>query len=449
MAVDFLLKIFAENKSKDALVWNGNTFNYQWMIDRFHEWLAKITASGVQPGSVVVLEGDYSPNAIAAFLALIQTGCMVVPLTDFARNQKEEWIEVAQGEYSLVFSDSDEVKLLKHPNVADHELYGILRKENHPGLVLFSSGSTGKSKAIVHDLAKLLKKFQVRRKNFRTLTFLLFDHIGGIDTLFYSLSNGSCIITVKDRSPQAVCQAIEQRQVEVLPVSPTFLNLLILSEEYRNYDLSSLKYITYGAEVMPEATLKRCAEIFPNVILLQKFGITEIGTLRSKSENSQSLWVKIGGEGYQTRVVNGILQIKAESAMIGYLNAPNPFTEDGWFDTGDAVEVKGEYLKILGRKSEMINVGGEKVYPAEVEGVIQEMENVADVTVYGEKNPLIGNMVCAKVRLLNEEDRTAFTIRLKNHCRSRLQPYKVPVKVVITNESQHSERFKKKRNYTI
>lgn len=88
------------------------------------------------------------------------------------------------------------------------------------------------------------------------------------------------------------------------------------------------------------------------------------------------MWDKIGGEGFETRVVDRILQIKATSAMLGYLNAPSLFTSDGWFITGDSVEVNGEYLRILGRKSTIINVGGENVYPSEVESVIQEMENI-------------------------------------------------------------------------
>ena len=79
-------------------------------------------------------------------------------------------------------------------------------------------------------------------------------------------------------------------------------------------------------------------------------------------KNSNSLWVKVGGEDYKTRVVNGLLEIKAKASMLGYLNAKSPFTKDGWFKTGDKVKVNGEYIKILGRESEIINVGGEKVY---------------------------------------------------------------------------------------
>jgi acyl-CoA synthetase (AMP-forming)/AMP-acid ligase II len=196
---------------------------------------------------------------------------------------------------------------------------------------------------------------------------------------------------------------------------------------------------------MPEATLKKLSEVFPGVKILQKYGMTEVGTLRSKSESSDSLWVKVGGEGYETRVVDGILQIKARSAMLGYLNAPSPFLEDGWLDTGDAVQVRGEYLRILGRASEIINVGGQKVYPAEVESVIQSLANVSEVTVYGEKNPVTGNIVCARISLAEEEDRALFLQRLRAHCRDRLEPFKIPVRISFPAEQQHAARFKKVR----
>ena len=132
--------------------------------------------------------------------------------------------------------------------------------------------------------------------------------------------------------------------------------------------------------------------------------------------------------------------------MLGYLNAASPFTDDGWFITGDEVLQKGDYIKILGRKSEIINVGGDKVYPQEIESVIQNMDNIVDVTVYGEKNPIIGEIVCAKVRLKNNEDDKDFTLRLRKYCKERLQSFKVPVKVKIVVEELYSERYKKIRN---
>ena len=263
--------------------------------------------------------------------------------------------------------------------------------------------------------------------------------------MLHTLSSGGTVLTVEERSPDAICGFIERHKVEILPTSPTFLNLLLLSRANERYDLSSLKLISYGTEPMPISTLNRMRVVFPDVRLQQTYGLIELGVLRSKSKSSDSLWMKIGGEGFETRVVEGLLEIKAKSAMLGYLNEPSPFSEDGWYMTGDSVETDGEYFKILGRKSEVINVGGEKVYPAEVESTILEIDNVADATVYGEKNMITGNIVCANVGLVEDEDEDKFVTRLKTHCGSILKPFKVPIKVNIIQDMAPSVRFKKQR----
>ena len=204
--------------------------------------------------------------------------------------------------------------------------------------------------------------------------------------------------------------------------------------------------ISYGTEPMPKTTLNKMQKIFPKVKLLQTYGLIELGVMRSSSESNNSLWFKIGGEGYKTRIRDGILEIKSESTILGYLNAKTPLTKDGWFITGDKVIQKGEYIRILGRKSEIINVGGEKVFPQEVENVILEMDNVSDVIVYSEKNPIVGNIVCADVQMNIAEDKKAFSKSLKKHCTSRLTRYKIPVKINVIDKQLHSDRFKKSRN---
>jgi acyl-coenzyme A synthetase/AMP-(fatty) acid ligase len=321
----------------------------------------------------------------------------------------------------------------------------MMIERNIPGLVLFTSGSSGEPKAALHDFSKLLVKFKVKRKALRTINFLLFDHWGGLNTLFHILSNGGTVVILENRTPDYVCDLIEKYKVELLPTSPTFLNLLILSRAYERKNLNSLKIISYGAEPMPENLLKHLNRLFPKITLQQTYGLIELGVLRSKSEDNDSLWVKIGGEGYQTRVIDGILQVKSDSAMIGYLNAKSPFTEDGWFITGDTVEEKGEYFKILGRKSEIINVGGEKVFPQEVENVILELSGIEDVIVFGEDNRLTGKIVCAKVFYRGSEEKPEIIKRIKTHCRSRLQAFKVPVKIELSDTTFENDRFKKNR----
>lgn len=441
----YLYAVFKEYSKKDAIVYMNSSITYENLLENINHWKSIIADKSILPEDIVALNGDFTPNCISVLFALIENGNIIVPFDYRYIEKNKKNMELACANKIISFGENDQATFYELRKKGHPELYRTLHKLSHPGLVLFTSGTSGEPKAVVHDFVKLLEKFEVKKKALRTLNFLLFDHWGGLNTMFHTLSNGGTVIALRKREPQVVCSYIEKHRIEILPASPTFLNLLLLSEEFRNYDLSSLQLITYGTEPMPEHTLKRLKGVFPYVRLQQTYGLIELGVLRSKSKSNDSLWVKIGGEGYDTRVVDGLLEIKADSAMLGYLNAPSPFTEDGWFKTGDKVETDGEYLKILGRESEIINVGGEKVYPAEVESVIQEMDNVAEVTVFKEKNPLIGNIVCAKVRLLNKEDKKEVIFRIKQYCRSKLQSFKVPVRVHIDDEKQYGERFKKRR----
>lgn len=440
----WLLDRLAEWGSREALV-GADSLSHAALRERAEAARLELVAAGVRPGQVVAFEGDFSPATVALFLALIEHACSAVPLASAAPGQREEFLGIAGAECVIDCRDGTQRGPLWRQAEARHVLLEQLADAGRPGLVLFSSGSTGKPKAMVHDFDTLLEKFQTPRPAGRMLSFLLLDHIGGVNTLFHSLAGGGAIIAVPERTPEAVCAAVARYKVEVLPTSPTFLNLLLLSEAYRRHDLSSLRLITYGTEVMPASTLARLREVFPGVRLQQTYGLSELGILRSKSRDDGSLWVKVGGEGYETKVVDGVLHIRAKTAILGYLNAASPFDADGWFNTQDAVEQDGDWLRFLGRTTEIINVGGQKVYPAEVESVLLEMDNVADITVRGQPNPLLGQCVVARVNLHAPEAPADFKSRMRRFCHGRLAPYMVPVKVEVTTAEQYTIRGKRLR----
>jgi acyl-CoA synthetase (AMP-forming)/AMP-acid ligase II len=425
-----------------AIVHEGRESSYRDVLERVNWWQEALHEHGIT-GRVVSIEGDYGIDSIALLLGAMRARNIVVPISRDSRAHLDDFLEIAEVEYRIA-SDRGAAGIESIGREATHPHYEQLQKKGAAGLVLFSSGSTGKNKAVVHDLDRLLQKFMTPRHCYRTLVFLQLDHIGGLNTLFYTLANSGTVVVAAGRMPSQVCKAIARHRVELLPTSPTFLNLLLLSEEHVRHDLSALQLITYGTEPMPEATLRRVEAAFPNVRLLQTYGLSEVGILRSQSRGPGSLWVRVGGEGYETKIVDGRLWIRAKSAMLGYLNAPNPFDAEGFFDTGDLVERDGEWLRILGRKSEVINVGGNKVFPTEVENTLLDLENVEDVVVRGESNPLTGQAVVAAVRLAREESPAAFKTRMRLFCRDRLAAYKIPVKVQFT-ETLHSERFKKVR----
>jgi acyl-coenzyme A synthetase/AMP-(fatty) acid ligase len=430
---------------RTAIVWRGTTTSYGDLLEKQAAWSSDLDALGVVPGEVVALVGDYSPGACAAMLALIDRGAIIMPLTEATAPLHDEYLSLGQAQRVVRFSSDDSWESERRDAEVTHALLRDLISRGMPGLIMFSSGSTGKSKAMVHDFGRVLEKFVVRRQALVTLTFLLFDHMGGLNTLLHTLSNDGTVVATQDRDPEAVCGLVQDHHVELLPVSPTFLSLLLLSGVHRSFDMSSLKVISYGSEVMPQATLDRMRAEFPTVRLQQTYGLSETGALRTKSREDGSLWLKVGGEGVETKVVDGTLWIRSRYAMLGYLNAPDPFDADGWLDTQDKVEVDGDYIKILGRTTDIINVGGNKVYPAEVESVLLEMGNVSDALCFAESNPIMGEVVAAQIRLEQPESLADFTRRMRAHTRGRLERFKVPVRVEIVDHSMVNARFKKIR----
>lgn len=443
-SIDFLLEDFAKYNDRVAIIWKDESFSYKNILQRIHKWRDKLT--DFQSGTIVGLEGDFSPETISLLYALIEKNAIIAPFDINHTEKNKKKYEIAQLDLLITVQGEDDIVFTEMGDgIAKNDLYKDIIENAIPGLVLFTSGSSGEPKAALHNFSKLLDKFRVKRKSLRTINFLLFDHWGGLNTLFHVMSNGGTVVILENRTPDYVCGLIEKHKVELLPTSPTFLNMLIISRAYERYSLESLKMISYGAEPMPESLLKNLNKLFPAITLQQTYGLIELGVMRSKSEDNGSLWVKIGGEGFSVRVVDDMLQIKSDSAMVGYLNAPSPFTEDGWFMTGDAVEIKNDYFRILGRKSELINVGGEKVFPQEIENTILEIPDIEDVLVYGETHPLTGKIVCAKIKYAGSEAKAEVVSIIRKYCRTKLEPFKVPVKIQLVDESFESGRFKKAR----
>jgi acyl-CoA synthetase (AMP-forming)/AMP-acid ligase II len=215
---------------------------------------------------------------------------------------------------------------------------------------------------MLQDFTNLLGTYESRRENSLIILSLLgFDHIGGINTLLGGLASGSKLIISESRAPDAVINLIKKEQVTILPATPTFLNLLLISSAQRLSDLASLRLITYGTEPMPEGLLTRLRQAFPVVRLIQTFGTSETGILKTESPHADTTFLRINDPDVEWKIVNQELWLRTKTQIRGYLNASNEsFTTDGWFKTGDKVEEGPDNtLRILGRAGEMINVGGE------------------------------------------------------------------------------------------
>jgi acyl-CoA synthetase (AMP-forming)/AMP-acid ligase II len=431
---------------RPALIWRDQTWSYGQLCDAADVWFNELTRRDVRPGNTLAICGDYSPRLCALLIAALLNRNIVVPLAAATARRWNQMMDVAEVEFVIEFGDDDRWRITELDRKVTHPLLRQLIERGAPGLILFSSGSTGQSKASALDFDKLLEKFHSCRPAHRTLAFLLLDHIGGINTLCHVLCHGGTLVPAQERTPEAVCSAIEKHHVQLLPTTPTFLRMLLISDVIKRHDLSSLEIVTYGTEPMPTSTLAAIREALPAVRFKQTYGLSELGIMPTQSRSSDSLWLKLGSAGFEHRIVDGVLWLRSESGMLGYLNAPSPFNEEGWFNTQDVVEVEGDYVRIIGRKSELINVGGEKVHPTEIENVLLQLENVRDATVFAKPNAVTGQVVGAKITPVRAEDPEAFKQRIRAFCRARLERFKVPVAIEIMDADHHGDRFKKVRS---
>ena len=239
MRVRRLLDSLATRGDAPCLIWRGETLTYRALDELRRRWRDILGGHNIAPGAVVGIKADHSPNAVALLLALLEHGC-VAALIPATAPDEAPYLHDAQAEALCRFDADGEGAWQAVPGprpTVRHRLLQTLAARREAGFIIFSSGSTGQPKAVLHSAERFLTKFDRPGKRLRTLAFLLFDHIAGIDTLFYTLAGGGTLVLPERRDPLSVCRLIQDHEVEVLPTSPTFLNLLCLSGDHAGFDL--------------------------------------------------------------------------------------------------------------------------------------------------------------------------------------------------------------------
>lgn len=446
---DWLLDRIHEFADRPFLVRQGNTYTYSDLHDKVCLYSESLQRKEIPAGTIVGLHADFQLESIAAFIALMKHEAIITPVVDGLPKQQvlDRWNE-CNAQWIWKFDDTQDQLNPTVGSDPNHPLIENIINQNAAGIILFSSGSVGKPKAMVLNANKLLKTFRQRKaRKLRLLSFLLFDHIGGINTMLNAIACGMQLVVPESRNPDVVASLIESEKVNLLPTSPTFLNLLMMSGAIEKYDLSSLKFVTYGTEPMPIGLLTRLKDAFPNSRFLQTFGTSETGIAKTSSRSSSSNLIKFDDENLEHKIVDGELWLRSTTQIQGYLNHDNKrFRDDGWFQTGDMVEMAEDgYFHIIGRREEVINVGGEKVAPSEVEGVLMQVDAVVDCLVYGEPNSITGSTVVADIVLQNDTDAADVRRQARRLCRKKLEPYKMPTRFRLVSHTDFSERFKKVR----
>lgn len=292
-------------------------------------------------------------------------------------------------------------------------------KKSQSKISLFTSGTTGRPKRVVHTIASLARRIRVSPEHARDVWGFAYNpaHMAGIQVFLQALFNANKTVNLFGRPAAEMADLIERNAITHISATPTFYRMLLGS----GGTFVSVKRATLGGERADARLCDALARLFPNAKINNVYASTEAGALFASDGETFSIPRDIADK---VKFSDG--EILLHKTLLGNSDS-FALDADGYYHTGDLVEftdAQQTRFKITARKSNMINTGGYKVNPSEVEDALREIEGVADAVVFGKKNSVLGSVVCAEVEL--RAGTTPDEPRLRKILASRLQAFKIP-----------------------
>lgn len=282
-------------------------------------------------------------------------------------------------------------------------------------LTLYTSGTTGIPKKVTHKLSSLTRAVRISPKHKDDVWGFAYNptHIAGLQVFFQAFLNKNSIINIFDSDRDVIKQLIVQHSITNISATPTFFRMLMPL----NDTFPTIKKLTSGGEKFDAKLAELLTKAFPYAKLRNVYASTEAGTILESRNDAFSI------------VDNNLCQIRdgelyIHKSLLGD-GIEGCLDENQWYATGDLVEIITENplsFRFLQRKNEMINVGGYKVNPHEVEQVLEHHPAIKQAYVYGKPNPVLGNVLMADViamQPIKEKE-------LREYLTPQLQPFKIP-----------------------
>ena len=384
---------------------NTSTVYYPYFQSKdLYAYFANLIKALVTNQPVVLIDADSSPADM--------------PYMDFALMNKTQEVGICS------FKDMD-------------ELIDAL-SQSASEITIFTSGTTGQPKRVVHSVATLARNVHRGEQYKEHVWAYAYNptHMAGTQVFFQALMNQSTMVNVFGEPREIVYQQIEQYGITHISATPTFYRMLMPFE--RAYP--SVKRVTLGGEKSDKQLYEHICKIFPNAKVNNVYASTEAGSLFAAKDDCFQIPANIHDK---FRVENDELLI--HKSLLGQSES---FAFDGeYYHSGDLIEWVNEadgLFRFKSRKNELINVGGYKVNPGEVEDAINAIEGVQQSLVYGRANSILGNIVVAEVKLV--EGATLTDLEIRKVLASQLQDFKVPRKIQIVNELSMTRTGKLKRS---
>lgn len=392
-----------------------------------------------QDTSRVALESSDSLRALTWMVALDGIAGSVFLVPDSLRNSDYYCDLKTRFQPTLTIDDVFTEKVPKKSG----DFSGGHRAVASTRWVLATSGTTGTPKLIEHSTDSLTKTCKLDTIRGREFTWgLVYDpfRFAGLQVVLQALASGSELVlcnqigNVKDQAA-----FLRQNNTNALSATPTYWRKLLMSGVLGNH---RFRQITLGGEPADQAILNALKAAFPEARIAHIYASTEAGVGFSVTDGLTGFprqYLERGVAGNQLRISeSGTLLIKPEKHVLSVAGVPLA-NSDGFIDSGDLVAVRDERVLFLGRDSGVINVGGNKVIPEEVEAVIREVEGVAEVVVKPKSSGVMGQLVTAHIQPRKADADTAtLKKQIMAHCRARLEKYKVPALLRFVAEIEHN-----------
>ena len=302
-------------------------------------------------------------------------------------------------------------------------------------ITLFTSGTTGIPKKVSHHFKSITRFVKVSERNEKSIWGFAYNptHMAGIQVFFQALLNGNSIIRLFGLDTKDIYTEIKNNGITHISATPTFYRLLLPCSE----TFPSVERITSGGEKFNEKTFKQLNEIFPNAKITNVYASTEAGTLFASQNDIFSVRPE-----YESLIHIENNELLIHSSLMGSTET----NIDEWYNTGDVIEIVSQKplkFRFVNRKSEMINVGGYKVNPLEVEEAILTLTGINNVRVYSKSNSVLGNIICCEV-VANSNQITESSIRA--FLQSKIQEFKIPRVIRFVEVLSTTRTGKLKRN---
>lgn len=289
--------------------------------------------------------------------------------------------------------------------------FGILdflnKIKNKKSIKFTTSGTTGTPKEIIHTYESLIKNIKIREDLNGTIWGITYDYkkIAGSQVILQSYLNNGKLVNLYNKSKDEIIRLILEYNITHLSATPTFYRLLI-----GDIVFEKIIQITIGGETVDSNLINKIKKTFPNANITNVYASTEFGTLFT----SNTYYFEISKKNrIFVKILNNHIHINQN---------------DNWIDTGDVVEmIDAIKFKIIGRETNMINVGGVKINPIHIENVINSLDYVSNCYVYGKENSVMGMVVVAEIVLLNNVN----TSQIKIDLIGKLTKYEIPLKINI------------------